>query len=691
MLSNILDKISFWSLFLIIVLLPVFFLPFLNISVETSKGLLLVAGLAVSIIFWTMARFFDGEIVLPKSALLLSGFGIVIAFFLSAFFSSTSEVSFFGTMFDVGSFWFVFATFLLMFCSSVVLKNSENAKLVFLGVIVSSFVVLFFQSLHLFIPETLSLGVLSGKTDNILGSWNALGILAGFTSVISLFLVEFFFMERAVKWALWTLIGFSVLLVATVNFSLVWILLGVFSFVIFIYKMSLAGRESQKQASFSNFPFFSFLLFMVSLLFFMSGQYIGGFIPNSLGLPNVEARPTLATTSSIAKSVILKDPILGLGPNKFANAWTIHKPVDINTTLFWDVSFNTGSGLLTTMAATTGILGILSLLLFFLLFLISGVKSLFSTLQSGTNQEMTAFFVASFYLFVASLFYSTGPVIFLLAFAFAGAFIGLTSLNQPNREIRISFLSDPRKSFFFMIFLIFVMVTSAVLSFKYIERFASVFYFGKTISSENITDTENYISKALTLYSNDLYYRTYTQVYLAKLNSLLTKTSALSETEKADLQVNFDRAVAGATRAIQYNKDNYINYRALGSVYEMVAPLGVPDAYTKAFEAYKMASDLNPFNPGLKLLLARVSFSDKKVEEAKKYANEALSLKPKYVDTLVMLSQIAMSENNKKDALSYGEQALLLAPTNESLIKYVNSIKSSKTSSSTNDEEEESP
>src|SRR3990167_3939273 len=78
MLSNILDRISFWSLFAVIVLLPVFFLPFTQIPIETSKGLLLVMGLVVSIIFWIAARFSDGKISVPKSWILVSGFCILL-------------------------------------------------------------------------------------------------------------------------------------------------------------------------------------------------------------------------------------------------------------------------------------------------------------------------------------------------------------------------------------------------------------------------------------------------------------------------------------------------------------------------------------------------------------------------------------------------------------------------------------
>src|SRR3989338_9115730 len=148
MWSNILDRISFGSLFLVIVLLPVFFLPFTKITIEAGKGPLLVIGLTVAIIFWTLARFFEGKIVIPKSLSLLSGLGVVLAVLLSAIFSGAPKVSLFGIMLDVGTFWFIFLSFVLMFFSAIVLVNRRNAKMVLRGVLVSSAAVLIFQGLR---------------------------------------------------------------------------------------------------------------------------------------------------------------------------------------------------------------------------------------------------------------------------------------------------------------------------------------------------------------------------------------------------------------------------------------------------------------------------------------------------------------------------------------------------------------
>ena len=130
MRTNIFDRLSFLALFLVIVLLPVFFLPFTNIPIETSKGLLLVLGLVACVVFWVIARFIDGKIIFPKSWLLVSGFGIVFVFLLSALFSQNSQVSLFGVMFDTGSFWFIFSAFILMLFSSIVFRTPKQVKIV---------------------------------------------------------------------------------------------------------------------------------------------------------------------------------------------------------------------------------------------------------------------------------------------------------------------------------------------------------------------------------------------------------------------------------------------------------------------------------------------------------------------------------------------------------------------------------
>src|SRR3989338_4762819 len=328
--TNIFERLSFLSLFLVIVLLPLFFLPFTNISIEISKGLLLVVGLAVCIIFWAIARFLDGRIIFSKSWLLVSGFGVCLAFLLSALFSGNPQVSLFGTMFDIGSFWFIFSAFVLMLMSSILFRTQEHARIVLLGTIVSSILVLVFQSVHLFFPSITSLGILTDKTSNVLGSWNALGLFAGFSGLMFLLVIEFFPISKMEKVLLEIFILLSILLAASVNFPLVWLLLGISSLIIFVYKVSITFQRNENEEEKKPFPMVSFVVVMISLLFFMSAGFVGSFIPNRLQISNTEVSPSFGATMSITKGVLAKDPVFGIGPNRFTEAWSMYKPAAIN-------------------------------------------------------------------------------------------------------------------------------------------------------------------------------------------------------------------------------------------------------------------------------------------------------------------------------------------------------------------------
>ena len=80
---------------------------------------------------------------------------------------------------------------------------------------------------------------------------------------------------------------------AAVNFPLVWILLGISSLVIFVYKVSTTLQRNEKnEDDKKNFPLTSFVVMIVAVLFFISGQFIGSLIPNRLQISNSEINPS---------------------------------------------------------------------------------------------------------------------------------------------------------------------------------------------------------------------------------------------------------------------------------------------------------------------------------------------------------------------------------------------------------------
>ncbi len=676
MWSNILDRISYWSLFLVVVLLPLFFFPVFNIPVEIGKGFLVVVGLAVSIIAYLGARFADGKIVVAKASILLSGLAVVVATFLSAFFSSSIKASLFGVMFDTGTALFVLVAFLLLLMSSILFKDASKAKQVMFGSMLAFTIVFLFQILRMISPSVFSFGALESKTDNIFGSWNSLGIMASLSLLGAVLILEFFNLKKRGKIIVTVMAVLSLFFVMAVNFPLSWQVIGIFALLVFVYKVSIFNKKEQENHKFA-FPAYSFGLVMIALLFFMSGQFIGSYLPNSLGISSIEVGPSFGATFSVSKASLAKDPLFGIGPNKFTEIWALYKPQNINGTQFWDTSFSVGSGLLPTMALTTGILGTLAWTLFIGLFLFFMFKVLFSAHKENIKWEIPFFVFSSAMLLVYSLFYSVSNSIFLLIFAYLGIAIGLVYMHKEKGELHISFLGDPRKSFFAILALILFMVISAGATFKYVEKFASVSYFRNALSAKEIQKAESSINKAVSLYPNDLYLRTFSQVYLIKLNSLASK-SELSEQDKKDILDSFNKAQTASRAAVNYDSSNYINHRSLATVYSTVAPLGVEGAVDEAIKALDKAIALNPLNPGLELNKSQVYLSDNKLKEAKTSASKALSLKGDYVDALIFLSQIAKREGQRDEALKYAEQALRILPNNQDLIDYVASFKSAK-------------
>lgn len=676
MLSNILDKVSFWSIFLMIVLLPIFTVPFTSIPIETSKTFVVVLGLTLAIISWAISCFSEGKIVFPKSKIFLSVLGILLVYLASSFLSDNSSTSFFGIVLDVGTFWYISSAVFALFIASIVVDNQAKNKLVLKGLISSFFIVFILQIVNLFVSIPFLKNILSDKTSNLIGSWNSLGIFAGLAIIISIFIIEFYKPSKKKKIILSVLLFLALFLILSVNFYLIWLMLGIFSLFIFILKL-LNNSVSSKDSHTKDFPTFSLVIVIISLFFLMFTRFLGGALPNALGIVNVEVNPSVETTLGITKDVIKSNPVLGSGPNTFNESWSLHKPLIINQSQFWNTSFVSGFGLIPTFMATTGILGIIIWLVFILLFIFSNVRTIFVFLKNKYSLEYFLYFFASTYLLVSALLYPVSSSLFILAFIFIGISIGMIS-NKLDKKITINFLQDPRKVFFVILTLVVILLSTLGLAFKYFEKFASVFYFSKTLNATEVPVAENNIARAIVLNENDLYYRIGSQIYLSKINILISEEN-VSDENKAVIQDSINQSILLAGEAVRLNPNNYLNHEFLGFAYKNALLLGIEDAYEKALESYQKASSLNPKNPLLKLEIARLFFSKQNINEARANATASLELKSDFVQALFFLAQLEESLGKNREALSYAENALTFLPNDQELADYVNSLRNKTT------------
>ena len=683
------NKLSFFTLLTTLFLSLFFFVPYTPVTLDASKGFLLSVGATLSLFFWLISRLGDGKFVVPKDKLLLFAMSIPLIFLISSFFSSSLYVSLFGSGFEIGTFGSMLVLFIVFFLSSVHFQ-SEKRLWYFIGALfLGGLIIILFEILSLFVGfDRILPGLFQGiSSGNLVGSWNNFALLIGIIVLLSLFTLELIKTNYKFKIAQYILLTLGVSFLIIVSVPLVWILVGSFSIIIFVYSISIQHsgvKVIQDEDKKKRFPFVSLVIIFIALIFLLGSNLVGNFISNFISLNNPDIRPSIVTTSQIAYKSILHNPFLGTGPNTFVIDWSLWQPKAISQTVFWNVDFTNGYSLLSTFIVTTGLLGLMALLLFLVTYIARGIQSIRIALKNTlSNYFIMTTLMISIYSWITVIFYNPNIVMLMLAFCSSGILIGILVYKQAIPVKDFSFLSDPRNSFFSILGLLVLMVSAASLTYIYIEKFTSIIYFSKGLNSGNTMETliksEGNFLKAISLDKNDIYYRSLSKVYLNQIGVLVNDKTISQDILKSNLQQLVNNAQESATLAVNQNPKQYLNFVNLGDIYSALVPLSVENSYQSAIAAYDKAVLLSPNNPSIILSKASVEFVNKNSSEARKYIKQALDLKANYIDAIFLLIQIETNEGNLSEAIKQAEYAGTMAPKETSvffrlgLLRYNNS------------------
>lgn len=660
------DNISFFVLLVVLFFLPIFFLPFLQISLLSGKGFLVFIGVAISFFFWLLARLMEGKISFPKQKLLTIALSIPVILLVSSLFSPSFRGSMGGDAFEITTVVGSIILFLILFLSSVYFQNKQRIFLA-LGSIGASFaLVSIFTILDLFlhISSKFSKVFVEINGGTLLGSWNDMALFAGFVTVLSIVSIEMLPLAIKRRWTLYTLLTLSLFFLAISNFLTAWLMVGIFSLFIFIYSLSFLKEEKNTVI---RFPTASFVTVLVCLLFILANNFFGAFLSKKLNIDSSVVRPSVYSTYGVAKSIFIKKAVIGVGPNRFPQAWDFYKSADINNTKFWNASFVGGFGWIPSFAVTTGVIGFLAWLSLLVIFLCKGFKSMFvSTIDRSATFIFVSSFLCATYLWIASVLYFTNITSVALAFLMSGLCIGSWSIKK-DKNISISFMSEPRMSFFSLIAFVVLMIGVVSGGYFFIEKFASIIYFEKAIygqtGSQNliVDNAEMNMIKAIELYPTDMYYRSLSQVYIGKFNNLIGQKELSSEALKPELQSLVANAENSGMMAVKIDGKNYLNWIALAQVYQSFISAGIQGSYDSTVSSYEKAIALNPKNPSIYFSLAKVELSQKNIDKAKTYVASANTLKPDYIDGLVLLGQYYENIGNPIEALNYYKQATIVS------------------------------
>ena len=489
------NKLSFVTLLGTMFLSLFFFIPYVPVTLEASKGFLLSVGTTLSVFFWLIARLGEGKFVFPKDRLVLFAGIIPLVFLVSSFFSSSLYISLFGSGFEMGTFGSMLILYVIFFLSSMYFQTEKRLWYFFGALFLGALILAVFELLNMFVGFGRFLpGLLQGiSSGNLVGSWNNFAILFGLVVLLCLFTMEFLKVKKTYLILEYFLLVSSLFFLVVINIPLVWLLVGIFSIIIFVYSVSIqhAGvKIIHGGGDAKRFPFASLVVVFICLTFLVGSNSLGGLISRYINLSNPEVRPSLVTTGQIMLKSVKHNPFFGTGPNTFGLDWSLWQPKDITQTIFWNSDFSSGYSTFSTFVVTTGILGFLAWIAFFIVFVMRGLQSLRVALKDPlSNYFILTTFMISLYSWITFIIYTPNILMLMLAFASSGILIGILVYKHVIPTKEISFLNDPRNSFFAILSLMVLMIITLSVTYLYVEKFTSVIYFSKGLNANNTMES----------------------------------------------------------------------------------------------------------------------------------------------------------------------------------------------------------
>ncbi|MDD5032510.1 MAG: tetratricopeptide repeat protein [Candidatus Pacebacteria bacterium] len=669
------ESVSKYALMALAFLLPFWFSSAGVFTLSVSKSLLIFSLVLVSAVFYLIHVLQEGSIIYPKNILFLALCGVLAATLVSSFFSGIFSVSFFGYGGEINTFSFLLAASVALFLVSSIFKTEKDA-LIFLFLFVFSSVIVFASQVVRFFSGMDFFGVLPDKTSSLVGSWNEFSVFSGFAALLAVLFLEFFKdkmarMNSGKVWFcfLYAILGFSFISLFFVNFGQTWVVLAVFLLTLFVYLFSISFRQKK------GFAALPIILFLVCLFLILARTTLVSDVVSKVGLSYIEIRPSWSATLKVSEDVMssgVKNLILGSGPNTFSYDWLKFKPLDVNQTMFWNLNFQNSTGFIPTFAAAGGILGILSWAVFLVLFIYYGLKSVNYSMGDSGSRIVFICFLAAAYLWVFCLTYIPGPVILMMTFLVTGLFLAMFARNSENVLKKFVFADGGSIAFVSAMLVVLFLIAGVASFYLLYQKYWSIYSYGKGVnvfnSSGDLDEAQRLIAVATRFDSQDRYYRTLSEINLARLGVIINQ-ALTPEEGRIQFQNNLASAIQNAQTAIDIDSENPSNWMSLGRVYGSILPFQIPGSKDFAIDSYKKAAQKAPTDPQPFLALAQVEIdSGGSFGSARGYLASSLRLKANYTPALYLLARVAAQEGNIDEAITQTQTALLTSPNDVGIL-----------------------
>ena len=353
-----------------------------------------------------------------------------------------------------------------------------------------------------------------------------------------------------------------------------------------------------------------------------------------------EIRPSLHATELVTVPALFdnsKNFMVGTGPATFSETWNLFRPIEFNSTSFWQYTPDTANSTVLTMLIELGIVGVFAFLLL-PLFITSRFVGTLRT--QSVDPDLFAVCILSLFVYIAMMSYPVGILLFLQAGLCTGICISLLrqeSVGSSRRLIQLSIAIS-----LLILGILFVLISI----YQGIAILHASSGAGKESAGDYVGAATSY-TKASDIWSASIYW---TRAARVEYEAALALLIGLTEPSAAAREKFFDRvtsAIDFADNSVLLSSKNFEAHLFRATFYIELMQAGVwaneeegLELVRRIRESLFQARQLAPSRPEPLYIEALLEYSLGNISNAKIKAEDALFLKPNYDEVLHILELI---------------------------------------------------
>jgi len=682
------------TLTILIFIIPWIFTTNTEEFYEIAKNYLLLVGVSVLVMVWSITTIIKKKVILYKTPIDLAIMGGLISMILATIFSVNTDASIWGYHMRMTggliSYVILIAIYYLVINN---IHSKETVKFLLKAIVYSITLVALFTLLkgwHVFDDLLINLVNAHPNLDFLrsplftpTGNPNSLTFIFVTALPLSLFL----FINKKRPSAKDTIIGLlssAVLLLACTLTSITsgidwtrlitWILIAGIVLIAFIYNARIPAKNSGRMAVY---------IIMILLAVF------GFFYANDSGFRNkLGSNPDFSRYYDIPSATSwqiltgtynkysFKSFLVGTGPDTYAYMFPQFRPLEQNLQPNWMDNYTRSNTQIEAVLVNSGILGFASyaLLVFFIL------KFLFQKIFKTTiiSKKRSLFSMALVVIVFLVSFFLTYHSITLLFFSWIiiALMFKLYTIMYPKEEawreidlkiIDTNYPEKPRNLAQYVFSATGILAAMAVIFYVTINFKAESYYnSGQQLVTDNNYDAayDNFVAAVNLNNGRDYYHREIASVALNKLGVIVQAAQNVSNkttTDQLQQNANTEQYLLSLindeiNKTLALDPEDHENWQQAALIYKGLTELAQGQQFgSEMLQAVQKAISLNPNNPDNFLMLGYIYQynSDAKLKALAEQAYlKAYDLQPSYVYSIIQLGSYLESVPKYQDALN---------------------------------------